>query len=318
MFACLLFALGLAEPPRPQSDTPSTEQVLASVREADARYRNASFVYETTFVTRAAGPGRIGENRRVSREQLHWDSTGRYLHRVESIMPPPEGTDEVYSETRFDGEILLMTSWHPRQNRVGRLVTVEPASGYLPVIIGDAEHPMARDLDSLITPVSTRRALSEDQVAALENNTATVRRNPDGTVTVVWTPPEEHLVREELTLDPAKDWRLVRAAAFDADDMLRRESVHEFRRQADGPWIPRKMSTRLYATIRGQQVAVFDHAINVFLGRVNDPLFEADRFAPRVAAGSQVSDVRYGVTYAVGDEPLDAEGIEQAAADAID
>ncbi len=308
------------------STPPTVQEVLAGLREADAKLENIKCVSAWKFSVREDGKGLRLD--REERQELVVDSLKRVrIKRTikrNSLPRAPDAlkdsTDEPnVDELVYDGEKTIQiqswnTPWMRRptaagEKQPGEKKALEEKRRPPSAQIHDGMFPPGRGPLMLMNPVTVSAglitSLSRCVELGLEVNVreSTLSRGAYDLSFKLDTAHNPAGLSTTATVDPARGWAVIHQTSVDPDRTLMFEDSCEYFEAVKGFFFPRhwlrlKQESRASGSLQTSQAIEF----TVLSSKVNDPQFPADSFGVELPPDAFVNDVRYGVEYRVGAE----------------
>ncbi|NQT12612.1 MAG: hypothetical protein HQ582_07685 [Planctomycetes bacterium] len=259
------------------------------------------------------------------RQTFYWDDLGR--RRCISQSGPLskdgkmlEAEEPCVEDMLYNGEIVVNSKFYPKQTRHGeKPESSKDATGYNPVIIGDAAAPMRSGFESLRNPLEYISNVAFREIeGAIERQAVIVNSTQAGKVVlkIKHGEPKSRFAKSVITVVPEHNWAIESVKSYRSDGGLAREIVYEHKEQTDGLWVP----TRGWHTHWGDRdrnaTPHFDWRFETSKAIYNDSSFDQHVFDVRLKPDASVADTRYDVTYRIGGEDAVAADLARYAADA--
>jgi hypothetical protein len=233
-----------------------------------------------------------------------------------------EDEDPEWSDDYFTGEIMVNGGFHPKWDRNGgKPTSPKDAEGYNNVIIADAASGLRRGLESLRNPLEYIYIVAATEIAlAVQRGTGTMRRAEDGRLVVDLkhtTGPANPYPRTVIIVMPQHNWAVESVKSYLSDGNLAREVVSDYKKQADGLWVPIRLHHTHWGERKQSDTPYWIWSFEVTKGILNDPSFDQHVFDVRLKPHTWVSDTRCNVSYRIGAEGAVASDLARYAEDAL-
>jgi hypothetical protein len=237
-----------------------------------------------------------------------WTQGGRYNNGTrDRDANAPDELERVY-----DGEKTATISYFRNKDRLGKAATTAlQGPGYRtaqvhdgtfpPRGIVDYRNPLTIVVGEVIAGLKECIAAGrEASLAATEDDRDLFRLvlSRDGRNEAV------HGARMVALLDSTKGWLPVHVDAVDPKGRVLRRSTCDYDATARGLWAPRHGSLKHYGTRQLGETPVWEWRFDVKKVVLNNPSFDETVFNITLSPDTAVSDIRYGVTYRVGDDEV--------------
>ena len=330
-----VFPLKKFAPKAPAKETASPanadytpNDVLERIGASQKLVSNATF--ESVWKIFDDGPnspdGKTRGSTRWERQTFYWDDLGRRRVIVHGGLVSQDGKmledeDPSWSDDYFTGEIMVSAGFHPKWDRQGgKPASPKDAEGYNNVIIADAVSGLRQGLESLRNPLEYMYIVAANIIAvAVQRGDGTVRRAEDGrlAVDIKHTDPDNPYAKTVVTVIPQHNWAVESLKSYLSDGNLAREIVCQYKKQADGLWVPIQARHTHWGERKQSDTPYWIWSFEVTKGILNDPSFDQHVFDVRLKPDTWVSDTRYNVSYRIGSEEAVASQLPRYAEDAL-
>lgn len=319
---------------RMHADEPSPEglalaaQVCREIQASRRRVSNATFdcVWKTFMIEREGPKGiTLPATQHWEKQAFWWDNLGRRRNILQRRSLSADGDkladdDPYVKDTLYNGEVVVHAKSYANRTRVGeRPKSPEKATGYVPVIIGDAASPLRRGLESERNPLEYIWNIAMPEIKkAVDDKAITAASANDGTITlsILHEDGKSVYVKSVIEVAPPRNWAIDSVRSYRNDGGLARELVFDYKAQADGIWVPVRGRHRHWGDRDVNDVPYFDWGFEATKAVYNDPAFDQHVFDVKLPPDAAVSDTRYNVTYRIGSETAIAADLARYAADA--
>ncbi len=263
------------------------------------------------------------ELERKLRQEISADKLGRVRFREivlqKSGIPveSPESDVDQITETLFDGEKTVYSSYAPGKDQFGKPYYAEKdqkpglKKGYRSAQIHDGLFPQPHGPWSSINPVDMVRAVNSviSRCAEKQIDIRVKPSRPGGAghdlpgFTLTFKPTDEIDSRKltyETYFGPQPTWLYTgQTLTDDRENVVEKESI-EYKRTAEGVEVP--VGGYLKMWMPNVSEPFLDWRFHVLSCKYNSIADPDQVFKPVLEPGTSVSDIRYNVTYRVGDE----------------
>jgi hypothetical protein len=212
----------------------------------------------------------------------------------------------------YDGEKTAHIEYDATLDRLGKKPeTASAPFGYRWAQIHDGSWPPPHGLafhrdpwSSISAPVMRALSILRERGQDLKTLSAA---NKNGVLRFEFLIPDDaNDLRAEVTIDSAKGGNVTRVDEFSPAGRLVRVSECDFRLNGDGIWVPKNGSFKTFGLKDrpNNSVPIVEWRYVVHEVKVNDPAFDEKVFDIVLEPDTAVSDIRYGVSYRVGNEKV--------------
>ncbi len=304
---------------------PSAPAAVLTATEVLTRIRERQSIIETSSLKALWREFRDGRPADIEKEEIQWDKFGRIRVRYQY---GPAGSALRSADELYDGELTVSAIEDPTLNRIRgpqTTATRKANERYRAVMIHDGLFPPGAGPRSHRNPLTFIEEPVSGSLNRLLGAGADVkviaRDGPPKVVELRFqeAPKDDpsHL-QHVVLVDPAKGWCVISHDEFFPDDRsLASRSTCEYQADKHGVWLPTKGRWQAWAKRGMKGPPSFDWQYEVEQVAVNEPDFDEEAFKVSLQPGAYVTDIRFDVSYWVGQEGVIGIELTRLAQEAV-